>query len=142
MAHGEVVGPVQHQVVLAHTIGHGREGLGHGLDLDMRIERAQTLDSHIDLRPADVGGGEQHLALQVRQADHIGIDQGQPPNTGRRQILRRRAADAAQTDDHHPRRLQPLLPRPAHLGQHQMPGVALDLVIGKGHGEGCSRREA
>jgi hypothetical protein len=26
-----------------------------------------------------------------------------------------------------------LLSRPADLGQHQMPGVALDFIVGKGH---------
>ena len=52
---------------------------------------------------------------------------------GRGQIERRRRAQPAGADDQHPGGLQPLLARAADLAQHQVAGVALDLLVGKAH---------
>jgi hypothetical protein len=99
----------------------------------MRIERAEAAGGGLDLGLADVGGLEQHLALQVGDLDHIRIDEPQTPDTGGGEIERRRGPKPARADDNDRGALQRLLARPAHLAQHQMPGVALDLVGGKAH---------
>ena len=99
------------------------------LDMNMRVQRAQGLRAGLHLGAADIDGGEGDLALKVRQGDGVVIDQPQDANPRRCQIKRRRRADPAKADQGDARGLQPLLPRSAHLGKHQMAGVALDFVV-------------
>ena len=134
-AGGEVVGAVEHQVVavdqLVGVAGVDRDRVG--LDLDVGVEVGQPMGGRVHLGPAHVGGGVDHLALQVGEGDHVGIDQADHADARRGQVERRRRAQAAGADDQHPRGLQLLLARPADLAQHQVAGVALDLFVGEIH---------
>ena len=103
------------------------------LDHDVGIERGQPLGRRLHLAAVQVGGAVEHLPLQVGEADDVRIDQGDMADARRGQVERRRRAQAAGADDQHPRRLQRLLPRAADLAQHQVAGVALDLLVGETH---------
>ena len=90
-----------------------------------------------------VGGGVDHLALQVRERDRVVVDDAERADPGGGEVEQRRAAEAAGADDEHPRRAQPLLAGPADLVQHDMAGVALELVGGsRPPGGGAGRAEA
>lgn len=93
----------------------------------VRVQGGQTLDRRLHLGPADIGGGVEHLALQVRQRDGVGIHQADRSNPGGGQIQRGRRAQAPGPDHQHARALELLLARTADFAKHQMAGVALDL---------------
>jgi hypothetical protein len=57
-----------------------------GFDGQVRVQGEQVFGGGLDLGPAGVGGGEQHLALQVGQRDGVGVDQAQGPHPGGGQI--------------------------------------------------------
>jgi dienelactone hydrolase len=134
-ARREVVGAVQHQVIPRYD----RPGVGliqpyrMGFDGQMRVQRRQMLRRRFDLGPAGVGGGKQHLALQVGQRDGVGVDQAQGPDPGGGQVEGGRRAQPPGPDHKNPCCLQLLLARSADLAQHQMAGVSLDLGVGKAH---------
>jgi hypothetical protein len=67
------------------------------------------------------------------EGDGVVVDQTQGADSGRREIEGCGRADAAKADQAHAGGLQPLLPGPADLEQHQMTGVAFNLVVRKGH---------
>ncbi|MNR11790.1 hypothetical protein D3C85_1281080 [compost metagenome] len=98
------------------------------------------LGARFDLGTCGVGGGEDDLALQVRQGDRVVVDQAERPDPGGGQIEGGGRADAAQADDQDTGALQGLLARPADLGQHQLTSVAVDLLVGEANGRGGSRR--
>ena len=75
----------------------------------------------------------QHLALEVGQADGVGIDQAKTPDPGRGQIEAGRGAQPAGADQQHPGLLQRLLARSADFAQHQMARVAFDLFVREAH---------
>jgi hypothetical protein len=103
------------------------------LDDDMRIEGGELALRRRHLGGVDVGGGEQHLALQVGQRDRVRVDEADGPDPGGGQIEGGGRSEAAGPDDQHPGGGQGLLPRAADLAQHQVAGVALDLVRRKRH---------
>jgi len=105
-----------------------------GVHGHLGIERQQAPRGYIDLGLAHVARGELDLPVQVRQAHPVRVRQRQPSHARRRQIQRRRSADAAEPDHGHAGALQRLLPRPADLGQHQMPRIALYFVLRETHG--------
>ena len=53
----------------------------------------------LDLGAADILGAVEHLALEVRQLHHIGVDEHQPSGVGGAQGQRQRRAQAAQPDE-------------------------------------------
>ena len=98
------------------------------LDTDIRVQRCQRQSANLRLGRPDIARHEQHLPLQVRQRHRIIVDQRQRTNTRRRQIHRRRPAQRAQPHQRDLRLQQLLLPRPADLAQHYVPGVAFQLL--------------
>jgi hypothetical protein len=61
------------------------------------------------------------------------VHHAQRPDPGGGEIEQRRAPQPASSDHKHPRRAQPLLPRPADLAQHDMPRIPRDLLRCEGH---------
>ena len=90
----------------------------------------------LDLRLADPLGVVDHLALEVRLVDHVVVDDAERPDSGRREVERRRRAEAARADQQHLRVEQLLLALEADLGDQQVARVAL-LLLG-GEDSGCS----
>ena len=64
---------------------------------------AGTMRGNLSLRPATIGGTEQRLALQIRQLNHIVIDERNRPDPGGSERLHHRAAQAARADNEHTR---------------------------------------
>ena len=132
---GEVVRAVQHQVGPADQAG-GVFGIEPGLnrlDRHVRVEGGQTPGGDVHLRQGDVAVGVEHLALQVGAVDLVVVHQDQPADSRGGQVERGRGPQAARADDQHRGALQRLLARAAYLAQHQVAGVALDLLVGKTH---------
>jgi hypothetical protein len=73
------------------------------------------------------------LTLQVRQRHAVVVDDAERADPGGGKVLDHRCAEAARADDEDARPLQCLLPRPADLGEHDVPGVALDLLARQAH---------
>ena len=71
------------------------------------------------------------LALQVRKAHRIVVDDADRADAGGGEIERDRAAEPARADDQHARRLEALLAGAADLGEHDVAGVTLNLLGGK-----------
>ena len=70
-----------------------------------------------------------HLPLQVRQRHDIIVDHADRADTRRRQILDRRTANPASTDQQHMAGKQLRLPRAANVAQHDMAGVTVELSV-------------
>ena len=100
-------------------------------DLHRGIEGGQPLAPGVDLQGADVAGGEQDLALEIGQGDHVGVAEAHHAHAGRYQIEGGRGSQAAGADDQNPGGLEVLLAGPADFAEHEMAGVAFDLVVGK-----------
>ena len=100
-----------------------------GFDLDPGIEGLQSLRPRLDLGLANVGGLEQDLALKVGQADGIVVHQPQLADPRRRQIKRHRIAQAAGPHHQHPGGADFGLAYAAHLAQHQVAGITLQLLV-------------
>jgi hypothetical protein len=130
IAGGEVVGAVDDHVVL----GEEAEGVLRGeaqrvtLDHDVRVHRGDALGRHLHLGAADIAGSEEHLAVQVGGVDDVEVDDPEPADTGRGEVLRGRTAQAARTDQQHPRRKQRLLTFESDFGKDQMAAIALVLL--------------
>ena len=111
-----------------------------GLDAHMGIEAAERRHGALHLGPADVLGGMDDLALQVGQRHRIVVDHAERADAGRREIEQHRRAQPAGPDHQHPRALERRLAGAADLAQHEMAGIALDLVgiehgtVGRVHG--------
>ena len=89
---------------------------------DGGIEALEPGERRFRLGPADVGGGEGRLALEVGLVDRVAVDQRQPPDPGARQVLQRRAADPATADQNDMRLGERDLAGAADLGQDDMAG--------------------
>ena len=99
----------------------------------MRIEPGQRLLRALDLGEADARRVVHDLALQVVERYAIVVDDADGADAGCGQIHEHRRAEPARADDQHPGRLDLLLPLAAHLAQHQVSLVALDLFSRQGH---------
>ena len=77
---------------------------------------------NLSLRPAAIGDPEQRLALQIRQLNHIVIDERNRPNPGGGERLHHRAPQTARTDNEHMRIGDRLL---VETGQTILPQYAL-----------------
>ena len=108
----------------------------------MRVQSTDRVGRALGLRPADVVGPVQDLAVQVGQRDHVVVDDPERPDARAGQILQRRRAEAARPHDEDPRRLQPGLSRAADAVQHDLAGIAFDFFARKGHGPKSTRLAA
>ena len=136
VAGGEVVAAVEDEVVGRDEAGGGGgvEAEGVRLDGDVRVEAGERAGGALGLGRADLGGGVQHLALQVGEADRVVVDDAEGADAGGGEVEERRAAEAAGADDEHAGGLQALLAGAADLVQHDVAGVAGELVRVEGHG--------
>ena len=131
----EIVGAVEHQIVAAdqrHRIA-GIEPRGVRRELDMGIERVDSLRGGVDLAPADIRRGVDDLALQIGQRDDVVIDHAERADAGGGKIHQRRRAEAAGADHQHGSLLQRRLTGAADFAQHDVAGVAFEFV-GTQHG--------
>jgi hypothetical protein len=87
------------------------------VDLDLGIQCTQPLRRHIQLRLTDIRRRIHDLPLQVGHVDRIEIDQANVPDSGRREVQRRRRTESARTDDQHVALLQLLLPGIPEIGK-------------------------
>jgi hypothetical protein len=132
----EVVGAVDDDVV----VGEDGQGVGRGdpllVDVDpgLGIEVEHAAPRRLRLRGADVLGAVDHLALEVRQVDHVEVHDPEPADAGRGEVQRQRRAEPAGADQQHRAGEQLLLPRAAELGQAEVAGVTQVVVLGQGHG--------
>ena len=106
-----------------------------GDHLDVGIERGQSRLAGHGLAAADIGAGEQQLALEVRQIDAVVIEEPQGADAGGRQVQARRRAQAPGADDQHPRGLELLLAGAADLRQQQVAAIAFALGSSEGHAQ-------
>ena len=103
VAGGEVVAAVEDEVVGRDEAGGdgGVEAERVRLDGDVRVEAGERAGGALGLRLADLGGGVQDLALQVREADRVVVDDAEGADAGGGEVEERRAAEAAGADDEH-----------------------------------------
>ena len=132
----EAVAAVEHEVMARHQRRRFRrsEAQGVGVDGDVRVQPGDRGGGALDLGRADVGGGVDHLALEVRQADRVVVDDGQ---RARPRPRRDRAAPGCRGRRRRRRgaaRPQPLLAGAADLVEHDVAGVALELLGREAHG--------
>ena len=111
------------------------------LDGDMRIEPVDHRRRAVDLRHAEVRRGMDHLPLQVRQRDHVVVDDAERADPGGGQVKQHRRAEAAGADHQHPRAAERGLSWPAHLAQHDVARIAFEFV-GTEHGLNISANGA
>jgi hypothetical protein len=122
VARGEVVGAIEDHIG-ARDRGEILQPLVDRDDGDVGIDGIQRRARRVDLYGADRLGAIEDLALQVGEVDLVGVDEREAPDAGRREIERRRAAEAAGADDQRVRRAQLLLPLDADLGEQDMAAV-------------------
>ena len=94
----------------------------------MRIEPADRRRGAVDLRLADLRRGVDHLALQVRQRDHVVVDHAERADARPRRVEQHRRAEPAGADHQHARAAERGLSRPADLAQHDVAGIAFKFV--------------
>jgi len=70
-----------------------------------------------------------HLALEVGEVDDVVVDDPERAHAGRREVQRRRRAEAARAEQQHARVEQLLLALGADLGDQQVARVALALLV-------------
>src|ERR1700760_3771552 len=97
-------------------------------DSHMRIETVHGLGGAFNLRTADVAGRMDDLPLQVRQRHHIVVDDTERPDAGGREIEQCRRTETAGADRQNPGALERSLAGASDLAQHEVSGIALDLV--------------
>ena len=97
------------------------------------IQCVQTRLRRARLVETDTLAGVQDLALQIAPINHIVVDQGQCPNSGRSEIQRSGRTQPTGTDNQDPALQQGVLSFQADLGQQQMAGVALPLICAQTH---------
>ena len=98
------------------------------LDGDMRIEPADRRRGAVDLRRADIRRGVDHLPLQIRQRDHVVVDDAERADAGGGEIKQHRRAEPAGADHQHAGAAERGLSRPAHLAQHDVARIAFKFV--------------
>jgi hypothetical protein len=128
---GEVVAAVDHYVgarderlerAQIHALRHRRHA-------DLRVDGGDALAGGLDLGASDRGGVEQHLPLQVREIDVVGVDQGQVSDAGGGEELRDRIAQPADAHHERVRRAEALLGVHAELLEEDVAAVAQELTV-------------
>src|SRR5690606_22952915 len=131
MAGREVVRAVEHHVVLGDErveIGLA-EAAGKLLDAHLGVEPVERTRRLVHLAPPDALRTVEDLPLEVREVDFVGIRDGEPADSGRGEVERRRAAEAARADDERTGGAQPLLSLYADLRKENVPAVAEELLV-------------
>jgi hypothetical protein len=131
VAGGEVVAAVQHDAAIGdRAIEIVIEQLFlQRNDLHFGIEGVQRLARLVDFRRADRAGAVQDLPLQVGEVDLVRVGEGELADAARREVKRRRAAEAAGADDQGARRAQPLLALDPDFGKKDVAAVAEELLV-------------
>ena len=132
----EIVAAVEHEV----GAGEQRGGIGRRSsrcprlrEAHVRIEPRDRLAGDLGLGPADVGGAEQDLALEIVERDDVVVDHPERADAGGGEILDGRRADAAGADERDARREQLALALAANLLEDDVAGVAVELGVAEGH---------
>ena len=125
---GEVIGPVQYEVGPCEQAAGIVAGYPQVADRHRQriVETGEPLPRRHRLAVAHIARAEEGLALEIGKLHHPIVDQRQPADPGPRQILQRRAADAAQPDQHHLPFGQRRLPRAADLGDDDVAREAIE----------------
>jgi hypothetical protein len=89
----------------------------------MRVQGPQAPGSYLGLGPAQVGGAEKHLALQVTFLHAVVIHDPERADPGGGQVQQQRRAQTAGPDDEHAGAFEFLLARQAELRDDHMPAV-------------------
>ena len=123
IARGEVVGPIDHEVVaLDDPVDvRGREALLVADDLHVRVQRLERALRGRYLRLADAVGRVQDLSLQIGEIDDIGIDDPKCADAGGRQIIRGRRSESTRADQQHLAVQELLLACLTDLGDQKVP---------------------
>ncbi len=127
VASGEAVGAVHDNVVAGEDV----DGVVGGQTGHMGRHRYLGIDVVHPPCPADglglalVAGAVEHLSLQVRQFDHVVVDQAERADAGGRQVQGRGRAQPTGSDDDHASLVESLLAGDADLGESDVPGVAV-----------------
>src|SRR5688572_33425532 len=101
------------------------------LDLDMRIDVAQTISCGFDLATTQIFRAVNDLTLQVRLLDDVEIDDPDPAHARGRQVHSQRRPESARTDHQHARGFQFSLPLHAYFRHDQVAAVTHDLFVRK-----------
>src|SRR3954449_9455369 len=97
-------------------------------DVDVGVQRLDLLLGRVDLRDADAVGRVDDLALEVRDVDHVVVDDAQRAAAGRREGERRRGAEPARAEQQDLGVEELLLALLADLRQQEVARVALALL--------------
>ena len=104
-----------------------------GSTCDIWIETCQPFRRDPGLARADIVGSEQHLALEIIEADGIVVDQPDPPDARRSEIEQGWRADPARADQRDMRGEKRGLAGAANLLENDMPRVAIKLRVAEVH---------
>src|SRR5205807_6975355 len=126
---GEVVGPIDHEVVpLDDAVDvRGPQALLVADDLHVRVQRLERALRGRYLRLADAVGRVQDLSLQIGEIDDIGVDDAEGADSRRREVVRGRRTEPARADEQHFALEELLLAGLADLGNEEVPRVPLGL---------------
>ena len=98
-----------------------------GDNTDIRVEVFQPRLRDRELAGTDVFRAEQHLALKVRNPDHVEIDQPEAPHPRGSEVQGDGGPETAGPDNENAGRAQRQLAIHPDIGQSEMAGIALDL---------------
>ena len=101
------------------------------LDLHVRVDLVDRDLGRVDLRHADAVVRVRDLALEVREVDHVVVDDAERADARRRQVERGRRAEPAGAEQEHLRVEQLHLALEADLRDQQVARVALALLGGE-----------
>src|SRR5690348_10384165 len=106
------------------------------IDRDGVHEMIEPLDERcrkLGLAFPGVAFREHRLAVKIADFDHVAIDDRQSADPGAGKRRNDSASDAAGAHDCDARRLEPALAEDAHLRQHDVPRITVELVVGEVH---------
>ena len=127
---GEVVGAVEDDVVVGEDVQHvalvkPRLVLNH---VDVRIQGIDGQPRRFDLRHPNALRRVDHLALQVRIVDDVGVDNPERADSRSGEVKRGGRTETAGANQEDLRIEELALPLFAHLRDQEMPAVAPALV--------------
>jgi len=99
-----------------------------GLDVDVRVELCDVVAGGLDLRAADVVVAVDDLALEVREFDHVVVDDAEAADARGREVLDDGRAEAAGPHAEHGRVEQVRLSLRPDVVHDDVPGVAVELL--------------
>ena len=97
--------------------------------LDTRVQGHESSAGGLGLRHPHPVGGVEDLALEVGEIDDVPIDDADGPDPRRGQVIARRAAEPTGANEQDPRFQQLHLPLDAHLGDRDVPLVAIHICL-------------